>query len=241
MDLEQLRLRSREAADMVNSDEFISNDELNFYINQSLYELRDVLVTSYGQYYPFSTASLSILSGADTAALPADCYKVMGVDILVQSPNQFMTLNEFNFNERNLFNGPNQIYGTVSNWWTNIRYSIRGREIWITPTPNQNITLRLWYIPNMTELVADSDEVPVNDAMAGWLQYVITDCAIKMKQKEEDDVSVLMMQKEALRQRIIKSCTTQNAGSPKTISDRTRTGNNGLYIGSVIPGSYWGV
>ena len=242
MDLQTLRLRSRQQADMVN-DMFVTDEELTFYINQSLFELRDLLVTSYGNNYPLSTASLTISSGSDAVNLPTDAYKIMGVDILVQNPgpSTYMTLNEFNFNERNLFNGPNQIFGTVSNWWTNIRWRVRGRQLWVTPTPNQDITLKLWYVPELVELVADLDTVSPYDATAGWLQYVIVDAAIKMLVKKEFDVTVLMMQKASLRDRIIASATIQNIGNPKVISDVRRTGNNSIYTGRAPFGTNWGI
>jgi hypothetical protein len=56
-------------------------------------------------------------------------------------------------------------------------------------------------------------------SISGWLEYVITDVAIKILQKEESDVSVLMAQKMALKQRIQEAASNRDAGRPDSISD----------------------
>ena len=45
--LADIKLRSREMADMVNS-QFVSDDELKRYINASIQELYDVLIERFG-------------------------------------------------------------------------------------------------------------------------------------------------------------------------------------------------
>jgi hypothetical protein len=56
-------------------------------------------------------------------------------------------------------------------------------------------------------------------SISGWLEYVITDVAIKILQKEESDVTVLGAQKLMLKQRIEESAFNRDAGRPDTISD----------------------
>jgi hypothetical protein len=77
----------------------------------------------------------------------------------------------------------------------------------------------------LTQLSALSDTV---DGYSGWTEYVIVDAAIKCLQKEESDVSVLMVQKAALKQRIEEASQNRDAGQPSTISDtRARDGYYG--------------
>ena len=52
-----------------------------------------------------------------------------------------------------------------------------------------------------------------------WIDYVVVDVAIKLLQQEESDPSVLMAQKEALKQRIQAMATNRDAGSPGSITD----------------------
>ena len=58
MTLAELREASRQRADQENS-QFISDSELNSYINQSYFELYDILVQSYGDDYYVANPVLS--------------------------------------------------------------------------------------------------------------------------------------------------------------------------------------
>lgn len=56
------------------------------------------------------------------------------------------------------------------------------------------------------------------EGISGWEEYVITDCVIKAKLKDEQDVTPEMAQKEALRQRIIRMSKHRDRG-PQRPSD----------------------
>jgi hypothetical protein len=78
----QLKDRSRQRADMENS-EFVTDAELTIYINGSIAELHDLLVASYGSDYFLSSTTFSTVAGTESYSLPADFYKLMGVDVQV--------------------------------------------------------------------------------------------------------------------------------------------------------------
>jgi hypothetical protein len=68
---------------------------------------------------------------------------------------------------------------------------------------------------------------------AGLEEYLVTDGAIKMMQKEESDVSVLLTQKQALIARYRGNYENRDAGTPKTATNVRR----GLYgVGPYGPG-----
>jgi hypothetical protein len=80
----------------------------------------------------------------------------------------------------------------------------------------------------------------VADGISGWLEYVVTDAAIKMMQKEESDTSVLQLQKAALIKRVESAAENRDAGSPATIADVQWTNGtwpfgNGFGGGGGIP------
>ena len=80
----------------------------------------------------------------------------------------------------------------------------------------------------------------VADGISGWLEYVITDAAIKMLQKEESDTSTLQFQKAALIKRVEAAGENRDAGSPATIADVQWTNGtwpfgNGFGGGGGIP------
>ncbi len=213
MTLEQLRLATRQRADMVAS-QFVTDQEFDSYINSSLAELYDLLVQKYGDDYFVTTADISTTPAAERYDLPADFYKLLGVDLRLSGGlDGFITLRPFTFAERNRYATAN-----AQTWIgvTNLRYRLNGNKLWLTPTPQNGQQLRIWYVPRVIPLVNDND---VADGVSGWLEYVVVDAAIKAMQKEESDVSVLMAQKGALIKRIEAAAENRDAGNPATVAD----------------------
>jgi hypothetical protein len=229
--LAEIRQAARQRSDMVNS-QFVTDPEFDSYINQSAYELYDLIIQKYGSdYYVASPLVFTIAPNQDTHPLPNDFYKGLGVDLQINNAlDRWVRLNRFNFSDRNRFQSAvaQPILGR-----TNLRYRFRDNVLWFTPVPSAGLTFRLWYIPRLTELVLDTD---VLDGVSGWTEYVIIDAAIKALQKEESDVSVLSGQKQAMIARIEAAAENRDAGSPSTVSDTavmsTEWGNG--------VGGFWG-
>lgn len=205
----------RQRADMVNS-QFCTDAELTSYINQSYFELYDLLVSRYGDNYYVVTPPPSFQTDGTTFQypLPADFYKLLGVDLaLAPNLDSFITIKPFMFADRNRYSVPNfqSFYGV-----TNLRYRLNGNNLWLTPIPAANQTIRLWYIPRMATLAAPSDTA---DGISGWTEYIIVDAAMKALNKEESDCSVLMADKAGLIARIEAAAENRDAGSPPKVAD----------------------
>lgn len=227
MSLGELRLRAKQRADMENSN-FIDVSEWNYYINQSYYELYDLLITAYEDYYiaprlsitTTSTDLYALPNGANNSAAPA-FYKLYGVDCgLSNSTSAFVTLKKFDFIQRNRYVFP-QITSSILGVF-NMEYRVLGSNIKLIPSPGAGQTIGLWYFPKLTTLLQDTDVV---DGISGWTEYVIVDAARKAMMKEESDTTFLIQEKMMLQKRIEESASNRDAGAPDTISD-TR-GQNG--------------
>lgn len=245
MSLAQIRLNSQQRADRVNSP-FVTLPEWNSYINQSLFELYDLLVTAYGEEYfaaPFLVFNTNgtdqfypLPDGTNYNGAPP-FYKMLGLDLGLntnaQPNNGWVTVKKFNFIDRNAFYYPNtnsSQYGVF-----NLRYRLFGNKLEFIPTPNSGQPMRLIYIPRMTQLLKDTDIT--SSGISGWIEYIIVDAAIKALQKEESDVSVLQSQKMALIKRIEAAGMNRDAGQADTVSDTRST--NGSY-GGYGPGQGFG-
>lgn len=209
----ELRTRTRQRADMEKS-KFVKDSELNGYINNSIAELWDLLLEAYGSDYGITSTpfEFNTVSGQDLYDLPTDFYDLSGVDVKLFG-SDWSVVNKFNFNERNR-------YKNLGSWTVlglpAIRYRIVGDKIMFSPIPDSTATIRIWYRPVATILEDDADEL--NDLNA-YQEYVITDAAIKCMQKEESDVTVLMQQKMALRQRIVDKAANRDASKPNSVTD----------------------
>jgi hypothetical protein len=238
MCLSQIRLAAQQRADRVNSN-FVTLPEWRNYINQSMFELYDLLITVYEDYYiappiqfvadgstflyPLPNGSNTFLNALNPAQTitPRPFYKLVGVDLaLNNATNAFVTVNKFNFSDRNRFVYPNTastIYGVF-----NLQYRLMGNNIEFIPTPSGNQAIRLWYIPRLTELLQDTDTT--DTGISGWIEYVIVKAAYYALTKEESDTTSLVMQLAHLQKRIEESAANRDAGMPDTISDIRRGG-----------------
>lgn len=214
MTLLALRTAVRQRSDMVN-DQFISDSELTSYINQSYFELYDILVQKYGDnYYVANPYSISTDGSNQLYSLPTDFYKLLGVDLaLSNTADSYVTIRPFNFTDRNRYAVPNfqSFYGV-----TNMRYRLNGDKLWLTSTPAGGQTIKVWYVPRLTTLSADGDTV---DGISGWTEYIIVDACIKALAKQESDVTVFALQKAELIKRIESAAENRDAGNPATVGD----------------------
>lgn len=241
MSLFEMRLRARQCADRLLADgtgsPFVPDNELNFMLRMSEYELYDILMTSYEDW--FATSYFSIQTDGTTANYPlpngvsnylggnyngtsgtpaAAFYKLAGMDLNVNTsiltPSR-VTLLRFNFIERNKYVYPNStstIYGVY-----NMRYRLMGNQINIIPTPAGNQTLIAWYSPRLPRLLADTDITTTG--VSGWQRYVIVRAAKYMLDKEEGtDTSKLDAELLYLKTRIEQASQNRDAGVADTIS-----------------------
>lgn len=206
----------------MEDNEFVSDSELNNYINFAISELHDILVESYGSdYFLESTEGVTTVNQADYP-LPADFYKLRGVDVKLNG-NDWYNIRPFNFNERNR-------YEDFGSWTlmgiTNIRYRIMGNNIKFTPIPDSQLPYRIWYIPVATKLVNDTDTL---DDINQYSDFVILTAAMKMMAKEESDVSVLMAERNRMEEKYRDSAQNRDAGQPEAISDIHAENNDYLW------------
>lgn len=245
MTLAQLMTAVRQRADMVTSgytpaltgdDFFVTEPELISYINQSYFELYDLLVSAFGNNYYVQTPYQFTTDGVNEQfALPADFYKLLGCDLSLSggTPGSWLSVKHFEFADRNRYSVPNfqAFYGV-----TNLRYRLNGTNLWLTPTPASGQVMQIWYVPRMTQLTALAGTA---DGISGWTEYIICDAAMKCLQKEESDVSVLMAEKQALKIRIEAMAENRDAGPPPKVIDNLTSDlwwpGNGIGNGS---GSY---
>lgn len=234
--LGQVRLQAQQRADMVNSN-FVSTTEWNDYIRSSYQELYDLLINVYEDWalaapYVLITDGINnaytLPNGIDvvdatTGLVAKPFYKLMGVDMgLANNNNAWVTVHKYDFVERNRYVYPN-ITSTFAGVF-NLRYRIMGNSIRFIPTPSAGQYMRMWYAPRLLLPLADTD---IMDGVGGWLEYVVTDAAIKAMQKEESDVTVLAIQKQALLKRIEESAINRDISEPDRISNNRRNGEGG--------------
>jgi hypothetical protein len=250
MSLYELRLRSQQTADRVNSN-FVSVPEWNAFLRLAMYELYDIMIMSYDDYFSDQTvliptngtlANYPLPNGVDNylggeyggaSGTPALAfYKAIGFDLnLNTSNNAWVTLNKFDFIKRNAYVYPNStstIYGVY-----NMRYRIMGNNVNIIPTPAGNQVIRMWYAPRLPALLQEASLT--NIGVSGWLRYPIVRAAKYALDKEEgSDTTKLDAELIFLKTRIEQASQNRDAGIPDTISD---TRSDPVYGGTGFAGN----
>ncbi len=165
MTLDALVLAARQRASMETS-QFVSDAEVQSYVNQSAYELYDLLVAAYADDYFLAPPFTFVTDGVnDTFPLPADFFKLVGADVSISNgtPGTWVTLRPFEMAERNLYAlpGVTPFLGIGA-----MRYRLRALSIWFLPLPAAGQTMRLLYVPRMVEM-ADSATLSLAGVVAG--------------------------------------------------------------------------
>ena len=230
INLGYLRYQAQLRADKLNSN-YLTIDEWNANINQSIYELYDILVTKFGDDYFFAPplqipltgqVSYTLPDGALYSAAPA-CYKLIGVDGnlyggAISGPTSgWVPLARFNVSDRDRYlTWPGQA-GALNNIYQ-MAYRIMGNQLYIIPF-NTNMYIQLWYVPVMTQLLRDTDMLSFS--ISGWSEYVIIDAAMKAMIKEEslEKWNALAACKSLQMDRISTTAANRDVGQPNTVSN----------------------
>ncbi len=191
--LATLRTRARERADMPVAG-FVPDSAtgIDAFINEGVQRLHEKLVEAYDSKYLVSSSAFTC-SGAETVALPADFYKLLGVDLNVSGV--ILTLESFAMGMRNV-----QRNALVTQPLADVtKYMLRGSNLVLSPAPASGVTGTIWYAPQATTLVLTSDSVSFPN---GWERYVVLYTAIQMRMKQEDNVNDLRFELEKMEREL---------------------------------------
>jgi hypothetical protein len=206
--LESLRDQSKQRSDMVNSN-FITTAEWNLMINASAAALYDKLVAVAEDYYT-EDSDIVYSDATSYLTLPADFYKLVAIDYQING--SWAPMQKYMFQNRwQYLNGQQAMSGIA-------RYRLVGSRVKFDPKPSSQ-TVKLWYIPAFTKLVDDDDEL---DGVNGWEEYVIVDCAIKARIKEESDTVELEREFARIEARINAMAKDRDQGQPEKVTDVTQ-------------------
>lgn len=207
--LATIRDRARKRADMENSS-FWTDAQITAEINASIKRLYAFLVESYKDDYFYATTTVASVAGTADYALPADFYKLLGVDVgQGANPSRWVRLTKFRLAQRNT--RPNQ-----ATYLRDYKYRLKGSNISFIPTPQAGLTFQLHYVPTFTALSADADPF---DTINGYDDLVVLDVARKLLQSEESDTSEVEREMRERMTEIRQDAETRDAGEPGQVTD----------------------
>lgn len=205
----EIRTLAKRRADMENS-RFVSDAEWNVYMARAHAKLYDILISRFED--DFTTASSNqTVSGSNTISLPANFYKLRGLDYQVDG-SKWADVPPFMFAERNT-------YGRTSNRLRGprgISYRLVGQTIRLVPETGADGVYRYWFIPRVTLMTADTDSP---SGIYDFHEYIAVEAARMALAKEESDTTMVVAELAALEMRIQSLASNRNAAEPERISD----------------------
>ncbi len=211
---------------MVNSD-FVTDAEILRYVNESISELYDMLITAKGQEWYIRTYTFPTADGVADYVIPEveNFYLLLGVDVDSDTDTPF-PIRPYMLDERHdLTQGSRFLY---SGRIPNMRYRLSGtviadgtytHQISFTPTPTSVRSIQLLYIPHAPEFLIANVATDKWDGFNGWEEYVVVDSAIKCLEKEESSTVALERRKERLIGRIEGLASAHDDGFPERVTD----------------------
>lgn len=204
--------RVRQRCDQENSS-FISDAEMLDMIDSAYSEFYDLLTTAY-ERYNVTFATLNTVPGTQIYNLPANFYKLLGVDLTLSDGNK-IELDRFEWADRNK-HGAATFYAAL-NTGTNLEYCLVGEDqLVLSPDPAADKELTVWYIPSAPKITSTSQII---NGVNGWEEIIILECCIRVQAKQEADTSDFVRQKENTMKRILETAQNRDPGSPVKVSD----------------------
>lgn len=208
-----LRSQVRKRADIENETVRHTDAEVNRYINMAWNELYD-LITSTNTDLFNTTYSFPTVAGTSVYALPTGFYLLRTANIVQNSWTY--ELSALNLSELDSYNNYGQVYaGSPSG------YAFLGSNLQLVPTPTSVYTVTIRYVPLPTDMVADSDTIPMQ---AGWEEYVIWKATALIQAIDKRDSGEANQGWQFQRQRILEAAQRRNMHEAKSVIRRAAWG-----------------
>ncbi len=222
----ELRVRCDEKADMVNSN-FIGAAEQLRLINVAYRKFYDIITSSFEDYNLGEPTTFTIAPGASTFTLPSDFYKLAGVDRsndLGANPTRYYPLRNTPWRSRNRY----QTSFSTQGRGPRVGYRMTGNLLRLTPIEQAPGQYRIWYYPFAEKLIEEADTI---EGYNGFEELVVIDVALNMVNKEESDLSLLLLERREQQERMQNLLVDRDINDGERIEevDRGQFDEDGYY------------
>lgn len=224
-----LELRARRRADMENSN-FVSSDEVTTLVEKAWEELYLKVVSQYPMMVMNAGPDPATISPSTTSRveMPTNFLKLEALLLTDSSGRPVHFLRPIN-SVRELepflvgavsFNGRS---GVPTHYYFYARPDGAPASAEVYPYPDTTYTVQIYFIP-----LIPLSTVEFSNGMAwlaGWDEYIVITAAIKMKDKEESDCTVLMAERSQLWESMVRQITPLDMSEPtQVVAHRTNRG-----------------
>ena len=205
-DIADLIAEVRAIADMENT-QFVTDDQINLWLNAAYRELYNMLINSY-ELYNIATDDITTVSGTKDYALPADFLKLIKV-FYVSSDGREYPLTRMNLHTADTYAFRDS---EVS------KYVLLGNNLRLWPIPNTGKTIRIYYNPAATVFAKTDTDIDFEQHQD---EFCIVSAAVKCLEKEQTPTTELMTDRERLRKQCLSAIEPRDVSDSLQIADVT--------------------
>jgi hypothetical protein len=183
---------------------FVTDSEVDGYAEQAWREFYMRLVSKYEDFF-VEKDSIGVSAGSNILLVGESFLKLRGV----RHPDEWF-LGRIDVKEMPSVAMRGRT-GKPTHYWLHGTFRGNVPRIELFPTSDIARTLDVYFVPlwSLADVTAGSVRF-----VAGWDEYLVLTMAMKMKDKEESDCSVIMAERNALLEVIEKSLTPLDAAEP---------------------------
>lgn len=203
---------------MENADGFLSDAELDRYLNEAIAELYDFRVSANPRLFASNGPQLES-AGDYSWTLPNDFRQLVSVHIY-DSGNYYVAepadISEYA-----------ELAARDNTFVHDAKYQLREEfgtgtvELYLFPRISNASNIGYTYVKQAPQLETDTDEF---HGTLDELQFIETAAAVKMLRKEESDTTALEAERSALWSRITNTTKDADLGAPRTVRNVRRRG-----------------
>lgn len=199
MVLWELRDLARELTD-TQDDPYISDSHLNKFINIGYKHVYNRVVEA-SEDFSLTSTTFSTSVNTSVYALPSDMKQIRRIERAEGSTRINIEIIPADLNDIR-----DSSYPT--------RYIIQGNNIQLTPTPQGGETIRIYYVPTVTELSSSTDTPIIPSDHHEIVSYY---AAMQIKVKEESDPMILKSVYNEMLDQLINSVETRQTQRSRQI------------------------
>lgn len=244
VDMAELETRVRRRSDLSTSTtnpQFVTQAELQQYIQKSWEKLYNYLVGKYEDYFikmatessvvEYTAGGTGIVASKKDYNFPANYFKLVKIELLQNtsrtgSGNFIRQLKKLNWNQERMYCDPDVrgepyyyiLYGRVdAGEVTADPHKHSGFRL--VPTPDvSTYGLDIIYVPRPPEIPTASETESGLSFVAGWDEYVVLDACIKCRDKREEDTRVLQEERADWLRTVEEAIMPRDAGQAHEIT-----------------------
>jgi len=199
---------------------YVGTAEANSLINEGARHLHNWVVSE-AEYYIWKETTLPLVSGQSDYALPTDFQKLLKlfapqITSTVGQPPRWRPMDrimpeEYRGQNFGVYMGdaPHQAHS----------YMMMGQTLRVFPVPPTNPgNLLMWYVPQYTNLVLDTDVSEVSND-PGWDEFIVNQAVIAARIKEESDTTQLEARQQQIMQMIQTAMMNRDMGKHSHVVD----------------------